>query len=276
MGTCTRFDERAQMRGGSGRDGAIGVVVELAEFVRDLKGSVLGREFRFGLGVSAQRIDGFDGEYLLREYVAELAYGLMGDVFECGETHVVRNFEVKAGHGFVGDAARIDELEIAGVSGDIEGETVGGDSARDVDADGADLAFARPRGLFVVETAPDAGESCDAASADAIDSAEADERFFHHANEVDGTEPATPRVLEAAEIEDGVANELAGAMVGDVATAIDFVEGDAAAQEELVRGEDVGAAGVAAKRKNRRVFEEEEGVFDETGQTHGRDFRLKT
>ena len=36
----------------------------------------------------------------------------------------------------------------------------------------------------------------------------------------------------AAEIEDGVADELAGAVVGDVAAAIDFVDFDAFAEEE--------------------------------------------
>jgi len=80
--------------------------------------------------------------------------------------------------------------------------------------------------------------------------------------------------LEAAEIEDGVADELAGAVVGDVPAAVDFVKGDTAAQEELIGGEDVGAAGVAAEGENRGVFEEEEGVLDVTGQAQGRDLCL--
>ena len=226
--SCTGSNE-GDIHGGSGRDGAIGIVVEFSEFVGDAKGSVLRREFCFGFGVRAESVNGFERENLLREYVSELAGGLMGDVFEWGQGYGLRNFEVEAGHGFVGDAAGIDELKIAEVSSDIEGETVGSNSARDVNADSADLAFAGLCGLFVVETAPDAGESSDAAGTHAIDSAEADEGFFHHANEVDGTEPATARVLEGAEIEDRVADELTGAMIGDVAAAINFVEGDAAA-----------------------------------------------
>ncbi len=46
---------------------------------------------------------------------------------------------------------------------------------------------------------------------------------------------------EAAEVEDGVADELAGAVVGDVSAAIDLVDLDSAIGEEFVAGEDVGA-----------------------------------
>jgi hypothetical protein len=66
----------------------------------------------------------------------------------------------------------------------------------------------------------------------------------------------------AAEVEDGVADELAGAVIGDVATAVDLVDFDAALGEELVGREDIGAAGVAAEGEDRRVFEEEERVAD--------------
>ncbi len=83
-----------------------------------------------------------DGQDLLVEDQAELAGGLVGDGFEswavgCG----VGDFPFEAGDGPVGDAAGIDEREVAQVGGDVEGEAVGGDAARDVDADGADLAF---------------------------------------------------------------------------------------------------------------------------------------
>ena len=110
---------------------------------------------------------------------------------------------------------------------------------------------------------PDAGEAADAAGGDAVEGAEADEGFFHEADEVDGAEAGgTAGVAEAAEVEDGIADELAGAVIGDVAATVDFVEGDAAAGEELVGGQDVGAIGVAAEGEDGRVLEEQQDVFD--------------
>ena len=151
---------------------------------------------------------------------------------------------------------------------------MGGDSAGDVDADGSDFAFARGGGLRVVETAPDAGESGDAAGADAVDAAKTNEGFFHHPYEVDGTETSAVGVLKTAEIEDWVADELAWAVVGDVAAAIDFVKRDTACGEEFVGGEDVGAAGISAEGEDGRVFEEKQGVVDRSGEAQASDFRL--
>jgi hypothetical protein len=246
----------------------------LTESVGDLERCIFSREVLSGFGVSAESVEGFDGEDLLREDVTELAGSLMGDVLERGQRHSFGAFEVEAGDGLVSDAAGVDELEVAEVGGDVEGEAVGGDSAGDVDADGADFAFARGTGLVVVQAAPYTGESGDAAGADAVDSAKSDEGFFHHADKVDGTEATAAGVLETAEIEDGIADELAGTVVGDVAAAIDFVEGDAAAQELFAGREDVGTAGVAAKGEDGWVFEEQEGVVDVICETHGRDLCL--
>jgi len=61
--------------------------------------------------------------------VAELASGLMRDFFERGESCSVWNLEVQAGHRLVGDAARVDELEVTKVGCDVESEAVGSDSA---------------------------------------------------------------------------------------------------------------------------------------------------
>ena len=55
---------------------------------------------------------------------------------------------------------------------------------------------------------------------------------------------------------------MAGAMVGDVAAAVDLVEGDSAAGERLIRSQDIGAVGVAAEGEDRRMLKEEESVFD--------------
>lgn len=236
--------------------------MKVAYFAGDLERSVLGGELLFGFGVVAETFKGFDGEDLLREDVTELAGGLVGDFLERRQSHAFGHFALETGHGLVGDAAGVDELEVAEIGGDVEGESVGGDSAGDVNADGSDFAFAGGAGLVrilvvLVKAAPDAGESGDAAGTDAIDTAEADESFFHHADEIDRTEAASAGVLERAQVEDGIADELTRAVVGDVAPAIDVVECDAAAFEEFVGGEDVGAAGIATEREYGRVFEEE-------------------
>ena len=123
--------------------------------------------------------------------------------------------------------------------------------------------------------APDAGEAADAAGGDAVDAAETDEGFFHQADEVDWAETAAAGVSQAAEVEDGIADELAGAVIGDVAAAVDFVEGDAAAGKQLVGGQNVGAVGVAAKGEDGRMLEEQEHVFDAALEAEVDYFRLQ-
>jgi hypothetical protein len=246
---------------GSGSNGPVGFSVETTHVVWGLKRCVLGREVLFGVGVGAESVEVFEGEDLLREDLAELACDVVGDLLKGGDGDAFEDFEVEAGYGLICDAAGINELEVAQVCGDVEGEAVGGDSAGDMDADGADFSFVGRAWLcrawlVVVKSAPDPGESSDTAGADAINSAEADQGFFHHANEIDGTEATAACILETAEIEDGVADELSGAVISDVAAAVDFVQGDTAAGEEFVRSEDVGAAGVAAEGEDRGMFEE--------------------
>ena len=140
-----------------------------------------------------------------------------------------------------------------------------------MNADGADFAFSagscgrQPFGqvFWRGETAPDACEAADAPGRDTVDSAEADERFLDEADEVDRAEAiATVGVAEAAQVEDGIADELAGAVIGDVAAAVDFMEGDAAASKKLIRCQNVGAVCVAAEGENGGMFEEQEGVVD--------------
>ena len=155
-------------------------------------------------GLGAEGGEVFNGENLLMEDKAELAGGLIGEVFQAGQSMDGRcrrgftgeNFVFKTGDWAVGDAAGVDEGEVAEVSGQVEGEAVGGDATGDVNADGADLAFAfrscgrQPFGQInrLGKATPDAGEAADAAGRDAIEGAEADKGFFHEANEVDGAE----------------------------------------------------------------------------------------
>ena len=66
----------------------------------------------------------------------------------------------------------------------------------------------------------------------------------------------------AAQIEDGIADDLAGAVEGDVAAAVAFEELDAALGEEFGRCDHVGSFRVAAERDDRRVFEQEQDIAD--------------
>jgi hypothetical protein len=129
-----------------------------------------------------------------------------------------------------------------------------------VNADGCDL--------FLLDTAagerPYSGTLADALSHDAEVAAGTDQHLFEHADKVDGAEVwAFLAGQVTAQIDDGVANELAGAMIGDVAATVDLVELNAALLQELIRCEDVGATGIPAECKYRRVLKQKKGIADE-------------
>jgi hypothetical protein len=71
----------------------------------------------------------------------------------------------------------------------------------------------------------------------------------------------------AAQIEDRVADKLAGPVIRDVAAAVDLMDRDALAGERLVVGQNVGAAGVAAERQDRRVFKQNQRIADQASLT---------
>jgi hypothetical protein len=77
-----------------------------------------------------------------------------------------------------------------------------------------------------------------------------------------------------AEVEDGIPDELAGAMIGDVATALDLVNFYALGCEVFVIEEDVGAVGVAAEGQDGRVLEEDERIADLVGFAGSNDLGL--
>ena len=143
-----------------------------------------------------------------------------------------------------------------------------------MDTDGANFAFAGGTRL-IVQAAPYACESRNAAGADAIDSTEPDQGLFHHANEVDGAEAAAFGVLETAKVEDRISDELSGTVIRDVAPPVDVVERDTATGEKFVGREDVGSTCVSAQGEHWRVLEKKECVFDETCKAQGSDLGLK-
>ena len=65
----------------------------------------------------------------------------------------------------------------------------------------------------------------------------------------------------------GIADDLAGAVIGDVAAAAGFVHLDAARRERLRRRQDVRAAAVAAdaEREDGRMLDEQQQVADAAG-----------
>ena len=64
------------------------------------------------------------------------------------------------------------------------------------------------------------------------------------------------------ELDDRVRDELAGPVVGHLASALDADELDAAGIEQRRRGEDVSVVGAPAKREDGRVLEQQEPVAD--------------
>jgi hypothetical protein len=69
---------------------------------------------------------------------------------------------------------------------------------------------------------------------------------------------ADPEV-SVAEVEDGVGDELAGAVIRDVAAAVYFDDVDAALREGVARLKQVGLVGVSAEGEYGGVFDQEEG-----------------
>jgi hypothetical protein len=75
-----------------------------------------------------------------------------------------------------------------------------------------------------------------------------DQRLFEKANIVHRAEIwAFFSGKVAAEVEDGITDELTWAVVRNVSTAIDLEQFNSAPCKQLVAGKDVGAMGVAAK-----------------------------
>ena len=161
----------------------------------------------------------------------------------------------------IGDAAGNNQLEIAQVGRDVEGEAVRGDAARNVNADGADFGF-----FFRIATrtrrAPDAGQAVDAPGLHAKLAAKTNQRLFHPVHKILRPHAAAACVAQSAQVEDGIAHQLAGAVIGHVAAAADLVNGDAAAGQQLVRGKNVRAVRVTAQRNHRRMFEQKQHVPD--------------
>ena len=153
---------------------------------------------------------------------------------------------LKARDPLVPDTAGNGEAERGEVVADVQREPVGGDPARDPNTDGRDLLLPHP--------AP--REAGDALCPKAVVGAREDQHLF----EIPDIAVDIPPVR--GEIEDRIADRLAGAVIGDVAPPPAFEDLEAPGRKCLRGEEEMVSAGVAPEREDRFVFEEEERVGD--------------
>src|SRR4029079_11539106 len=112
----------------------------------------------------------------------------------------------------VGNTARHDQVEVVEIGGDVEREPLAANPSGDADANRRKLVAADP----------DAGESFDAPRVDAIVARGTNQHVLEIA---DG---AVDVAASGPEIHDGIPDDLAGAVIGDVAAASGLVHLDAA------------------------------------------------
>lgn len=152
----------------------------------------------------------------------------------------------------IGNAAGNDQIEVAEIGGDVKGQAVGSDPAADVDADGGEFFL----GDIVGGLDPDAGLAGDAIGGDAEFSGGADHGFFERAD------VPVDVAADAIEIENGIADDLARAVIGDVSATVGFAEFDAFLAKDVFGGEKIFLAGVAAEGEDVRVLAEKKDVVD--------------
>ena len=70
---------------------------------------------------------------------------------------------------------------------------------------------------------------------------------------------------DAIKVEDGIANDLAGAVIGNVAAAIGFAEFDSFLAKDVFRDEQVFPTGVTAEREDVPMLAEEQAILKGTG-----------
>src|ERR1041385_1216224 len=99
---------------------------------------------------------------------------------------------------------------------------------------------------------PHAGEAGNAFGNHTQIAAGADKSLFQLADKINS---ANAR-LKGSQIENGIANELAGTVESNVAATVSLMQFNAIGGQELTRGDDVLRSGIAAHRDHRWVFEQ--------------------
>src|SRR5207237_10357082 len=106
----------------------------------------------------------------------------------------------------------------------------------------------------LVVSDPDAAFAFDAFGGDAVFGDGADQHFL------EVRDVFADVALAFAEVEDGVADELAGAVIGDVAAARRFEKADTLRAKDVAAGEQMIEFAAAAEGDDRRMYEQEKLV----------------
>src|SRR5580698_4402199 len=154
-------------------------------------------------------------QYLMVKNLSEVAGDGVHDSLQIRHGVNTRvDLQFKTRNLAVHNAAGNDQIEVAQIGCHVERKAVRGDTARNMHAE---------RGNFLLLNSaacrcPHARSAANSLCADAILPASADQNLFKLANIVDSAEAR----IKAAQIEDGIADELSGAVIGYIATTIDL------------------------------------------------------
>src|SRR5256885_13652461 len=151
----------------------------------------------------------------------------------------------------IGDAARNDQVKIPQIGRDVVCESMGANPAAEVYADGPEFFFG-----CVGRLHRDAGSAGDPARGDAVLERGANHDFLEHAH------VPTYVAANGREIQDGIADDLAGTMVGDIATAAAVVKLDAFLPQYLLAHEQVFTLAIASLGDDVGMLAQEKNVFD--------------
>ncbi len=137
--------------------------------------------------------------------------------------------------------------------------------------DGGNLLLANPP----AGERPDPRKFGDALGGNAEVIAGKNQGFFHQPDKIDRSEMRTALARQvAAEVEDGVSDELAGPVIGDISAAVDLVDLGAAAGQQFVAGKNVGAGCIATQGEHGRVFQQDERIANGAGFPRSDNFSL--
>ena len=180
--------------------------------------------------------------------------------FHCGV-----GLKFKARNASISDAARDNPIEVAQVRRHIQGKAMRGNRLRDVHPDRSNflLSYSRLRkGLFsVAREGPDSCAFWNSLSHHPKLRAGPDQHLFQKPDEIDRSEMRSPFAREiASQIHDWITHELARAVVCHIATTINFVEFYSALRQQLLTGQQIRPRGIATKRDDGRVLQQQERV----------------
>jgi len=153
----------------------------------------------------------------------------------------------------VDDATRNDEVEMTQVGRNVVGQAMRSDPTADVHANGGKFLFAVASGY------PDAGFARNAVSGDTEIGTGTDHGFFESAN------VPSDISLDIGEVQNGIADDLPGAMIGDISTPVRDLEFYSLLPQNVFGGEKIRSVGIAAEGDDMGVFAEKENVMDGPG-----------